>query len=187
MGRTAEETRARILDSAYVYFYRHGFARASMDAIAAASGVTKRTIYLHYPSKDDLLAAVLVQQERVALRLVSSWLRREARTPVELLDGIFVGIDRWAASPRWLGLGYTRVIIELADLPGHPARRIASRHKRAVEQLVADRLAELGRTDAPDLARKVVVLIEGCACLVLVHGDRNYIAAAAAVARRLLA
>ena len=50
-----------ILTSAYRLFHRHGFNRVSMDEIAAAAGVTKRTLYYHFRSKDSLLAAVLHQ------------------------------------------------------------------------------------------------------------------------------
>jgi AcrR family transcriptional regulator len=58
-GRSADETRRLILENAYQLFYRHGFARVAVDAIAARAGVTKRTLYYHFRSKDDLLAAVL--------------------------------------------------------------------------------------------------------------------------------
>jgi len=40
----------------------------------------------------------------------------------------------WAAKPRWSGGGFTRVVVELADLRGPPARAIARQHKIAVER-----------------------------------------------------
>jgi hypothetical protein len=84
------------------------------------------------------------------------------------------------------GLGFTRLVIELADLPGHPARLIARRHKAMLEAQFADRLAKAGVGRAPELAREIWLLSEGAISLMLVHGDRAYAAAAARAAKRLL-
>jgi len=54
--RSGQATRQRILDAAYEFFRRSGFTRVSMDEIAAATVVTKRTLYYHFESKDALLA-----------------------------------------------------------------------------------------------------------------------------------
>lgn len=56
-----ERKREAILEAAIAQFREHGFQRASMDAIAAAAGVSKRTVYNHFPSKDELFAAILRQ------------------------------------------------------------------------------------------------------------------------------
>ena len=48
MARNSQQTRQRILDAAYALFRRKGYARVSMDEIAAATPVTKRTIYYHF-------------------------------------------------------------------------------------------------------------------------------------------
>ncbi len=46
-----------------------------------------------------------------------------------MIDGLFSELAVWADKPLWAGSGLTRLVIELADLPGHPARLIARRHK----------------------------------------------------------
>jgi hypothetical protein len=76
--------------------------------------------------------------------------------------------------------------MELADLPGHPARAAARRHKAAVEGWFAEQLAGAGVPRARDLAREIMLLIEGCLSLVLIHGDTRYADAAAAAARQLV-
>ena len=67
MPRSGEQTRQRILDAAYRQFRQKGYTRVSMDEIAAATTVTKRTLYYHFESKDQLLAAVLEAQHHLAL------------------------------------------------------------------------------------------------------------------------
>jgi AcrR family transcriptional regulator len=183
-GRT---TRARIVEAAYGAFYREGYGRVSMDGIAAAASVTKRTVYQHFESKDALLCAVLEAQEEAALALIRDWAPAGATSPAAFVDALFDGLEAWAARPRWLGSGYTRLALELADLPGHPARRTAARHKRAVEAWLGLALGDLGAAAPERLARGLALLIEGAAVLALVHGDRAYVAAARGAAHALLA
>jgi len=52
-------TRETIIQAADDLFYGEGIRAASMDAIAERAGVTKRTLYYHFRSKDDLIAAYL--------------------------------------------------------------------------------------------------------------------------------
>jgi AcrR family transcriptional regulator len=187
MGRTGDATHARIVAAAYRLFYRCGYAHVSMDAVAEAAGVTKRTVYQHFESKDLLLATVLERQQDHAIALIRRWRGERATSARELIETLFTGLERWAARPRWIGSGYTRLAIELADLPGHPARAIARQHKRSVEAWLADEFAGLG-TPEPELrARETVLLIEGATCLMLIHGDRGYAAAARHAAVRLVA
>ncbi|MDX1974780.1 MAG: TetR/AcrR family transcriptional regulator [Rickettsiales bacterium] len=53
---------AAILLAAKAQFMRHGFDRASMDAIALEAGVSKLTIYTHFGSKDELFKAMIVEK-----------------------------------------------------------------------------------------------------------------------------
>ncbi len=66
MRRKTDETRRRITDAAYESFWRSGFRRTSMDTIADRAGLTKRTVYAYFRSKDDLLAAVLLRYGELA-------------------------------------------------------------------------------------------------------------------------
>ena len=64
------QTRQRILEAAYGLFYAKGFARVSLDVVAETTGVTKRTLYYHFATKDELLIAVLDENtERVREQL----------------------------------------------------------------------------------------------------------------------
>jgi AcrR family transcriptional regulator len=79
MPRHTRATRQRILESAYRLFYREGFQRSGVDAVAEATGVTKRTLYNHFPSKDALIAAVLEAQADLAETEIRSSSRTCAR------------------------------------------------------------------------------------------------------------
>ncbi len=182
MRPRASDTRQRILDGAYRLFYESGFARAGMDAIAAAAGITKRSLYQHFDSKDSLLAAVMAQQHDLVLARIRQWIESDTDSPRAMVEALFDHLARWAASPGWRGAGFSRAALEFADLPGHPARRAARRHKRAVEDSLREALARRGCPAAEVLAQELMLLIEGSLNLVLIHGQQDYLAAAAQAA-----
>ncbi|HSM41076.1 MAG TPA: TetR/AcrR family transcriptional regulator [Afifellaceae bacterium] len=176
------DTKTRILNSAYRLFYEGGFARVSMDAIADTTGVTKKTLYYHFPSKDALAASVLEHQNNLALGQIKKWGKKNSKCAADFLASMFKDIETWASQPNWMGSGFTRLTMELAHLPGHPAREAASRHKHAVEAWLAFKLEELGAEDPQDIARKVMLLIEGTMSSILIHRDPSYARSAASVA-----
>jgi AcrR family transcriptional regulator len=186
MAKPDTPTRQRLLEAAYDLFYREGFARVGVDAVAEAAGVTKRTLYYHFDSKDALLAGVLAHQHEMALKQIEDWTGANADDPAAMMGELFAQLERWARRPKWRGPGFTRLAMELAGLPGHPARTAAKRHKAAVESWLARRFAAAGVREPGTLAAQMTVLMEGCMALTLIHGDARYIASAAAAARSLL-
>jgi AcrR family transcriptional regulator len=176
-----------IIDAAYESFWRSGFRRTSVDRIAERAGVTKRTIYSYFRSKDDLLASVLLRYGELAAERLKHIGDRMPADRDGLIDSFFGQLGGWAsATPRWSGSGFTRLVVELADLPGHPARAIARRAKAATESWLAGRLAIAQVLDSRERAREIMLLMEGAMALTLIHGGRSYIDAAARAARSLV-
>lgn len=186
MPRPAQPTRKRILEAAYSLFRRQGYNRVSMDEIAAAAALTKRTLYHHFKSKDQLLADVLEAQNELALQAFKTFGDRLSGSPEAIVEAMFHQLAVWSDKPRWAGSGFTRLVIELADLRGHPARLIARRHKAQLERCLAELLARSGVERARELARAVWLLSEGAISLILVHGDRGYSTAASEAAKTLV-
>jgi AcrR family transcriptional regulator len=184
MRRSRAQTRRDILDAAYGLFWRQGFLRVSMDEIAARADITKRALYQHFRSKDDLIAAALAHCSELAIERLKSFHRPAGRE--QLIDSFFTQLTDWAAKPRWSGGGFTRVVVELADLRGHPARAIARQHKTAVETWLADALAAARVSSPRDRAREIMLLMEGAMALMLIHGDRGYATAAGCAAKTLI-
>ena len=186
MPRSAEATRRRILNAAYLQFYRKGFGRVGVDEIAHAAKVTKRTLYYHFKSKDELLAAVLESQQSLALSTLRGWTEGLTGDPQQIVEAIFEGLKKWSMKPRWTGSGFTRLAMELADMPGHPARTAAHKHKTLVEKELAGVFNKAGIADAEKKAREISLLLEGTTSLILIHGDRRYADAAAIAGKTLL-
>jgi len=187
MARSAEQTREGIIDAAYGLFWRQGFVRTSIDDIAARAKITKRTLYQHFRSKDDLVETVLSRSSELAIERLR---RISIRLPPgrdAMIDAVFAETAEWAGKPQWSGAGFTRVVSELADLPGHPARAIARRHKALIEVWFAELLEAADVPAAADRAREIALLMEGTLSLMLIHGDKSYALAAARAAKRLVA
>jgi AcrR family transcriptional regulator len=184
MPRSRVQTRQRILDAAYGLFWRQGFLRVSMDDIAARANITKRALYQHFVSKDDLIKSALAHSSEFALSRLRQF--KHSHDIHEFIDSYFDQLSDWAAKPKWSGGGFTRVVVELADLRGHPARSIARQHKAAVERWLTEAISVAGIRSAQQRAREIMLLTEGAMVLMLIHGDRSYAQAAALAAKTLV-
>jgi AcrR family transcriptional regulator len=188
MRGTRERTRRLIIDAAYESFWRSGYTRTSIDTIAARAGVTKRTLYAHFRSKDDLLATVLQHYSMLAQQRLQHISERMPADREGMIASLFDQLADWALrTPRWAGPGFTRLVMELADLPGHPARAIAKRAKAEMEAWIGTRLKTAQVLWPRARAREIVLLMEGAMVLMVIHRDRRYIDAAAHAAQQLVA
>lgn len=187
MAKSAKDTKTRILEAANALFYRDGVRATGVDAIAARAGITKRSLYYHFRSKDDLVEAYLISRDGPNLAAFRRWFGRSDRPLEDRVAALFDGLTRATRHPDWRGCGFLRTAGELANMPGHPAIRAAAHHKRNVEIWLAKEFAATGLSNPDAVARQVLVLIDGAFSAMLVHHDTAYIAAAADAARALCA
>ncbi len=159
------------MESAYALFYAEGFQRVTTDAIASRAGVTKRTLYNHFETKDALIAAALAEQAPLAAGRAARWCAGGLDSPEETVRHLFSELRAWAAKPGWRGSGFTRAAMELAWAPGHPVRSMISAHKSIVETELATALRRAGASDPAALSTALMILIEGANALRLIHGD----------------
>lgn len=186
MPRDGSLTRARIVDAASRLFYAGGVREVSVDAVAAKAGITKRTLYAHFRSKDDLVAAYLEGRDQPNLTLLAGWFEAAKGGPADKVRAIFDNLARSARHPKWRGCGFLRTTAELAAMPGHPAIRIGQAHKKRFEAWLAGRLADAGIAGSPGLARQLAVLLDGAFATMLLHRDPAYAEAAGEAAATLV-
>lgn len=186
MPRDSRQTRDRITKAAASLFYDQGIRSASVDAIAEHAGVTKRTLYYHFASKDELVEAYLDSRDQPTLELLARWFD-ETDGPLDAkIEGLFRKIAETTQHRKWKGCGFLRTVAELASTPGHPAVKAGAAHKKRFESWVAEQCAAAGLADAAMLARQIVVLLDGAYSVMLVHRDPAYVEAAGAVAADLV-
>lgn len=167
----------RILAAADRLFYGQGIRAVGVDTVAAEAGVSKRTLYNHYPSKDALIAAYLTA--RFNLIAPSD---KPAR---EQLLGAFDRLERMIADGSFRGCPYVNAVTEIGD-PKHAAAGIALQFKEQRRHWYRSLLERLGAPDPDALATQMQILAEGVLATALVRGDPAAARAARAAAEVLL-
>lgn len=163
--------RERILDTAGRLFYRDGFLAVGVDTIIAESGVAKMTLYRHFPSKDDLIAAYL---ERANAQFWT-WLDEAAATvsgPREKLIAMFDAVTKVATSPQCLGCSFQGAALEFPNRE-HPAHQVALAHKEMVRKRVQALAEQAGLRDAAALANQLLLLMDGAWIASRMYGPQN--------------
>ncbi|TRC96775.1 TetR/AcrR family transcriptional regulator [Mesorhizobium sp. WSM4303] len=186
MSEAPIPTRKRIVDAATKLFYAEGIGRVSVDAVAEKAGLTKRTLYYHFKSKDDLIAAYLDGRDQPNIRQMSGWFEAAEGDVERKVEAIFTNLARVAKNPKWKGCGFLRTAAELASMPGHPAVKAGSRHKKNFETWLTGELSGHGVAEPQTLAREIVLLMDGAFSVMLIHRDPGYVEAAGHAAATLV-
>lgn len=167
----------RILAAADRLFYTKGIRAVGVDTVAAEAGVSKRTLYHHYPSKDALITAYLTARFSVA---------PPSDGPArEQLLGAYDRIERMLAEGSFRGCPYVNAVTEIGDAK-HPAAAIAAQFKEQRRLWYRALLERLGARHADALATQLQILFEGALSLALVHGDPAVARSARAAAEALV-
>ena len=152
--------RERILQAARELFYREGISAVSVDAIAAAAGTNKMTLYRHFSSRDELISAYL---EHLAAEGEGVWDDARAAHPGDpqaQLRYLMRRVSQFAAESTGRGCALANAAVELAERK-HPARKVVEAHKRRqCERLIA-LCREAGYAEPERIAEELFLLVEG--------------------------
>lgn len=148
------------MTTAWNLFYRDGFRAVGIDTLLAAAGVAKMTLYNHFPSKDDLIIAVLERRSDGLVAAVDAAIAAAGRTPSRQLAAVFDGLKAWFSADEFKGCAFIRALSEYPD-PTHPINQAAWRHKRAMNARIRA-IAEAADARQPAaLADTISLLIDG--------------------------
>jgi AcrR family transcriptional regulator len=167
----------RILETADRLFYLQGIRAVGVDTIAAEIGISKRTLYNHFPSKDALIAAYL-QRRFVAPR-------PSDKSPVEQILGTFDSLERRFSAKDFRGCPFVNAVAELGS-EDQSVRKIAIAFKESRRLWFRDLLVQLGTSDAEGLATQLTLLVDGSIAQDLVRNDPAMARAAREAATVLL-
>jgi AcrR family transcriptional regulator len=178
MSSPAKPTmKERILQTADRLFYLRGIRAVGVDTIAAEIGISKRTLYNHFPSKDELIAAYLTR--RFTQAPVSD------KPPIEQILGTFDRLERGFAARGFRGCPFVNAVAELGT-EDQSVKKIAVAFKESRRVWFRDLLLQLGVADAEGLATQLQLLVDGAIAIDLVRNDPSMARAAKAAARVLL-
>lgn len=148
----------RIAAAAEDLFYARGITAVGVDLIAERSGVTKRTLYNQFGSKDALVAVYLAERDRRWRRLLEQHVEHAADARAALLAPFDALVEWSAGNPR--GCAFVNALAELPDAD-HPAHHVITDQKHWLRERFASLARAAGRPDAEVLATRLLVLHEG--------------------------
>lgn len=160
------DTATQILDAALAEFYRNGFHASGVDQLSSRAGVTKRTLYRHFPSKECLIDAVLQQRDEQFMEALQTFV--EARAMAERPAAYLDFLENWGQSDDFHGCMFINAAAEYGDHAQAP-HRAAKAHKLRVRAFLEKICREAGLPEA--LAGQLFLLGEGLIVSMQVLGD----------------
>jgi AcrR family transcriptional regulator len=156
------EMQERILETTDRLFYEQGIRAVGVDTVAAEAGISKRTLYNYYPSKDELITAYLSRRFKPVPPTEAP--------PVEQILGNFDRLERSFSSGRFRGCPFVNAVAELKE-PDHAANKIAIAFKDERRASFRALLLRLGVADPDSLAMQLMLLVDGAIAAAVVRGD----------------
>lgn len=177
--------RERLLAAATDLFYREGIRAVGVQRVIEEAEAAKASLYSHFPSKDDLVAAYLARMSDGARERFEVAVEAAGPDPRQRILALFDAIDSWGRSPDFRGCPFTNACSELAD-EEHAGRSAIDRHRAWLR----DRIAELARATGSDdpalLGQAILLLLDGATSATVLDHDPNAIQTAKRAAERLL-
>lgn len=178
----------RVLDAASVLFYENGIHAVGVDSIAEAAGVTKKTLYDRFGSKEALVLSYLQHRDARWRVWVDEFLARHPEPGIDRVLAIFDAAIGWSDdnSPKGCSAVNAR-----AEIPDHATSGLVLPEVTRQKQWLLDRFAalitEAGLSDPGARARELMLLYEGAIVTVGMRTFREPFETARAIAGRLLA
>ncbi len=173
----SHEMRERILEAADRLFYGQGIRAVGVDTVAAEIGISKRTLYNYFRSKDELIVAYL--QRRLRPMPASDL------PPAEQILGNFERLERTFSAGVFRGCPFVNAVAEIKET-SHAANKVAFAFKEQRRLWFRDLLVKLEARDPDTLALQLQILADGAIAAALVRNDPKVAVTAGEAARTLL-
>ena len=129
-------TRGRLLDAAYRILLEDSLSQLSVERVSARAGLSRRTFFLHFTSKDELMADVLAHVRPAFAADYKAWSDALADdlTAEQRIEALFRHLVSAVSEPGWKGACFLRISAEFGDRPGHPAHAVVAESHRDLER-----------------------------------------------------
>jgi AcrR family transcriptional regulator len=152
--------RERILAAARDLFYRHGIRAVGVDAIAEAAATNKMTLYRHFGSKDELIAAYVTELAKEGDEVWEALARDYPGDPTAQLDGWVRHCEKVLTDGGERGCAIANAAVEMREIE-HPARQIIDDYKTRKRNRMVKLFTDAGYAEPDQLADELFLLFEG--------------------------
>ncbi|OOY11139.1 MAG: TetR/AcrR family transcriptional regulator [Rhodobacteraceae bacterium] len=159
-ARPSKNARERLMRAASYLFCNHGFAATGIDTILARAETAKATLYNHFASKEELIAAVLQAEGETWREWFFGRLAQVEGSARDRLLAVFDVLQDWFADPGFYGCPFINAVAEF-DTGNDAVRRAAELHKEHLITWLKAQAIELQARDVAEVARSFAVLIDG--------------------------
>jgi AcrR family transcriptional regulator len=163
-----EDQDARIAAAAAAQFHEHGITSTGVDALSRAAGISKRTLYERFGSKDGVIVAAYASLDLPVYRMFTERAEAETDNPRGQLEALFAHLEVMVGMPEFRGCPFANAAAELAD-PDHPAHAVVRAHKERIRVWMRDRVAAAGARDPEALSRQLMLVFAGAQSQALVE------------------
>jgi AcrR family transcriptional regulator len=152
--------RGNILRAALELFSVSGVRAVGLDAVAGRAGVAKVTLFRHFPTKAELVAAVLADADALYLESFRAAMGRGGNEPAARILAVFDGLDELFRQPGYHGCLFINTALALAE-DDHPAHALVASHKQALRDLLAGELRRAGHPEPDAGSDQLLLLVDG--------------------------
>ncbi|XQY92236.1 TetR/AcrR family transcriptional regulator [Metabacillus sp. HB246100] len=151
----------KILDTASQLFYWRGIHSIGVATIANEAGVTKKTLYDCFGSKDQLIVAYLKERDHQWRIHLYNYLERVPNhEPLEKILSIYDALESWLETKNQRGCAFINALAELNE-ESHPGRDVIIEEKKWLKQLFTKFLKEIGFSNTEEIGDQLLMLHEG--------------------------
>lgn len=179
------ETKERIAALAAELFHEHGITTTGVDALSRAAGISKRTLYERFGSKDGLIVAAYEALDLPVFRMLTEGAEAASDTPRGQVEAFFAQTETMIRMPEFRGCPFSNAAAELAD-GDHPAHAVVRRHKERIRRWLLRRVRDAGAAKPEELTRQLMLVFAGAQTQALVDRSPRAARDARAVAAALL-
>lgn len=172
MTGSTRSARQQILDTAADLFFREGYRAVGIDTIIERSGVAKMTLYRHFASKDELIAAYLVQTNEQFWAWFEEATGKHPDSPRAQLVAVFQALATLVTKSTCYGCPFLHAATEFPALD-HPGHRVALEHKQAVRTRLRYLAAQADARHPEVLADQLLLLMDGAFIQARMFGPAN--------------
>lgn len=182
----AHSKREHILNTAMKLFYLGGFNATGVDKIIARAGVSKKTLYNHFKTKNELILATLRKRDEITRNHMMKEVDRLASSPREKLLVAFDVLHKWINSEDYSGCMFINASAEFSE-EGNPCYEFCAEHKSLTCKYLQKIAQEAGAKHPQELAKQIKLIMEGATVCAHVMKDKNAALRAKEIAQTVLA
>src|SRR5258708_13918975 len=160
MTAVSSPARRRLLDVASALFYQEGIRAIGVDTIVEQSGVGKATLYRQSPTKDDLIATYLGEEDRLWWHWFDEVIAEHEGSPKAQLLTFFEACTRRLMQPGFRGCAFLNALAEYSDAE-HPVHHCALGHERELRRRLSQLSRKAGARDPEQLADQLLLVCNG--------------------------